>query len=87
MIVTHDGADTIIIRQLASLVSSEVLVLADDTGIFVLSCHFVFVDHSSGHYIMMMSPIRGRSITYINQSHRPLMGNLLAAHGLQAVIL
>ena len=65
MIVTHDGADTIIIRQLASLVSSEVLVLADDTGIFVLSCHFVFVDYSSG----------------------PLMGNLLAAHGLQAVIL
>lgn len=51
-----------------------------------LSCysHFVFHGDITGH-IMMISPIRGRTVIDINASvdnNRAIMGHLLAAHGL-----
>lgn len=42
MSITHEESDTMIIRQIAYVGASEVLVVADDTDVFVLLCHFVF---------------------------------------------
>ena len=84
MTITHEEADTLIIQQLASVGAANVLVVADDTDVFVLLCHFVFNGDITGH-VMMVSPIRGRTVTDINESvgkNRAIMGDLLAAHGL-----
>ncbi|KAJ4918215.1 hypothetical protein JOQ06_000075 [Pogonophryne albipinna] len=83
MSITHEEADTMIIRQIAYVGASEVLVVADDTDVFVLLCHFVFEGDITGH-VMMVSPVKGRSFIDINASvekNRDVMGNLLAAHG------
>ncbi|KAK5925549.1 hypothetical protein CgunFtcFv8_018064 [Champsocephalus gunnari] len=72
-----------IIRQIAYVGASEVLVVADDTDVFVLLCHFVFESDITGH-VMMVSPVKGRSFIDINVSaekNHDVMGNLLAAHG------
>ena len=42
MSITHEEADTMIIQQVASVGAANVLVVADDTDVFVLLCHFVF---------------------------------------------
>ena len=42
MTITHEEADTMIIQQVASVGAANVLVVADDTDVFVLLCHFVF---------------------------------------------
>lgn len=84
MTITHDEADTMIIQQVASVGAANVLVVADDTDVFVLLCHFVFHGAITGH-VMMASPIRGRTVIDINASvdkNRAIMGDLLAAHGL-----
>ena len=63
---------------MASVVAANVLVVADDTDVFV------FNGDITGH-VMMVSPIRGRSVIDINESvdkNRAIMGDLLAAHGL-----
>ena len=84
MTITHEEADTMIIQQVASVGAANVLVVADDTDVFVLLCHFVFNGDITGH-AMMVSPIRGRTVIDINESvdkNRAMMGDLLAAHGL-----
>ena len=84
MTITHEEADTMIIQQVASVGAANVLVVADDTDVFVLLCHFVFNGDISGH-VMMVSPIRGRTVIDIHESvdkNRAIMGDLLAAHGL-----
>lgn len=83
MRITHEEADTIIIQQVAASGASEVLVVADDTDIFVMLCHFVSQSDITGH-VMMVSPVKGRSFIDINASvdrNRSVMSNLLAAHG------
>ena len=60
------------------------LVVADDTDIFVLLCHFLFHGDIQGQ-VMMVSPIRGRTCIDINatvEKYRSFMHDLLAAHGL-----
>ncbi len=42
MTITHEEADTMIIQQVASIRGHHVLVVAGDTDVFVLLCHFVF---------------------------------------------
>ena len=82
--ITHEEADTMIIQQVASVGAANFLVVADDTDVFVLLCHFVFNGVITGH-VMMVSPIRGRTVIDINESvdkNRAIMGDLLAAHGL-----
>ena len=77
-------ADTMIIQQVAYVGATNVLVVADDTDIFVLLCHFVFRGYITGH-VMMISPIRGRTVIDINASvdkNPAIMGDLLAAHGI-----
>ena len=84
MAITDEEADTMIIQQVAFVGAAQVLVVADDTDVFVLLCHFVFHGDITGH-IMMISPIRGRTVIDINASvdnNRAIMGHLLAAHGL-----
>ena len=83
MTITHEEADTMIIQQVASVGAANVLVVADDTDVFVLQCHFVFNGDITGH--VMVSPIRGRTVIDINESidkNRAIMGDLLAAHDL-----
>ena len=41
MTITHEEADTMIIQQVAYVGAANVLVVADDTDVFVLLCHFV----------------------------------------------
>ena len=84
MTITHEEADTMIIQQVASVGAANVLVVADDTDVFVLLCRFVFNGDITGH-VMMVSPIRGRTVIDINESvdkNRAIMGDMLAAHGL-----
>ena len=84
MSITHEEADTMIIQQVASVGATNVPVVADDTDVFVLLCQFVFNGDITGH-VMMVSPIRGRTMIDINESvykNRAIMGDLLAAHGL-----
>ena len=84
MTITHEEADTLIIRQVVSVGAANVLVVADDTDVVVLLCHFVFNGDIIGH-VMMVSPIRGRTVIDINENvdkNREIMGDLLAAHGL-----
>lgn len=84
MTITHEEADTMLIQQVASVGAVNTVVVADDTDIFVLLCHFVFYGDITGH-IMMISPIRGRTMIDINASvdkNHTIMGDLLAAHGL-----
>ena len=83
MTITHEEADTMIIQQVASVGAADVLVVADDTYVFVPLCQFVFNGDITGH-VMMVSPIRGRTVIDINESddkNRAIMGDLLAAHG------
>lgn len=84
MAIMHEEADTMLIQQVASVGVANALVVADDTDVFVLLCHFVFNRDITGH-VMMTSPIRGRTVIDINASvdkNRTIMDDLLAAHGL-----
>ena len=67
MTITHEEADTMIIQQVASVGAANVLVVADDTDVFVLICHVVFNGDITGH-VMVVSPIRGRTVIDINES-------------------
>ena len=84
MRVTHDEADTIVIRQIIQSSFNNILVVADDTDVFVLLCHFVS-NQTIASEVRMLSTARDRAMIDINASvrkHQDIMGNLLAAHGL-----
>ena len=81
---THEEADTIIIHQIIKADENNVLIVADDTDIFVLLCHFVHNKAISGQ-VKMVSPKKDRKMININRTvmeHLDVMDNLLAAHGL-----
>jgi hypothetical protein len=64
--------------------AQEVLVVADDTDVFVLLCHFVHYGKITGN-VKMTSPVKDRTVININvtvEKHSSTMPNLLAAHGL-----
>ena len=84
MKVTHDEADTIIINQIVFMDLSNVLVVAEDTDIFVLLCHFIFSGQISAQ-VKMASPFKDRAVIDMNatvHSNMQIMSDLLAAHGL-----
>lgn len=84
MVVTQEEADTIIMNQIITSEYSRVLVVADDTDVFVLLCHFIFHGNIKSH-VIMMSPIKGRAVIDVNETvekHYDIMDNLLAAHGI-----
>ena len=81
---THEQEDTVIIHHMLKADAPEVLVVADDTDIFVLLCHFVHTSAMHGQ-IRMISPIKGRTMIDINKSverNASVMGNLFAVHGI-----
>ena len=83
MPVTQEEADTIIIHHILK-VAPEVLVVADDTDIFVLLCHVVHTFAIHGQ-MRMISPIKDRYMININKSierNASVMGNLLATLGI-----
>lgn len=84
MITTQEEGDTLILQPVASVESGTVLVVADDTDIFVLLMHFCYYRDISCT-VYMVSPIQGRSVISINASvekHKTIIPDLLAAHGL-----
>ena len=83
---TQEEADTMIVQQVADVKAKKVLVVADDTGIFVLLLHFCCQgDIPASTSVLMVSTIRGRAVIDINATvglHRDIIPDLLAAHGL-----
>lgn len=81
--VLHDEADCSIIHHIIESKIPRVKVLADDTDIFVLLCHFVYHGDIDCQ-VVMGSPKQGRKLIDINatvQEHSSIMPDLLAAHG------
>ena len=81
---TPEEADTIILHQLAVVKPKSAIVVADDTDIFVLLCHFLHVGVINIQ-VWMVAPIKGRSVIDINASvgtNDDIMGDLLFMHGL-----
>lgn len=84
MNITHVEADTMLIHHIIYANVANVLVVADDTDVFILFCLFVF-DGSIASSVKMVSPIKGRSMIDINESveqNKSVMKNLLAAHAI-----
>ena len=84
MRITHEEADTMIIHHIIHAGIPNVLVIADDTDVFILLCHFIFHGDIQSS-VKMLSPIKGRAMIDVNRTvdqNRPVMENLLAAHGL-----
>jgi hypothetical protein len=92
MALEHDEADTAIIQQLIYSGSQRALVLADDTDVFALLCHFVHVETVTGQ-VHMASPKAIQqlitsstnltlSINATALEYPQIMPNLLAAHAL-----
>ena len=66
-----------IIRQIIQVNAPEVLVVADDTYVFILLCHFVTNSDICGR-VFMIYPFKGRSMINVNRSvhdSRHIMGN------------
>lgn len=86
MKTTQEEADTIIVQQVVEAKAKKVLVVADDTDIFVLLLHFFCQgDIPASTIVLMVSPIQGRAVIDINATvdqHHELIPDLLAAHGL-----
>lgn len=81
---TQEEADTIILHQLAVEKPCSAIVVADDTDVFVLLCHFRHHEQISSQ-IWMVSPITGRSVIDITATvtqHSNIMEDLLSMHGL-----
>ena len=49
MRVTHEEAGTMIVNQVVLTGLSSVLIVADDTDVIVLLCHFLHPGYISGH--------------------------------------
>ena len=84
MRITHEEADTILIHQCASVKVEHKLIVAEDTDVFVLLCHFVHKGDILGS-VKMVGPARNRAIIDINmtaQHHFAILPDLLAAHAL-----
>ena len=86
MKTTREEADTMIVQQVVKIKPEKVLVVADDTDVFVLLLHFCCQgDIPASTSVLIASPIHGRAIIDINATvsqHRKIIPDLLAAHGL-----
>ena len=75
-----------IVQQLVKVKPEKMLVVADDTDVFVLLLHFCCQgDIPASTSILMAQPINGRAIININvtvSKHPKIIPKLLAAHGL-----
>ena len=81
MTITQEERDTLIVQQVSHVEDGTVLVVVDDTNIFVLLLYFCH-QGSISYKVLMVSPIQGRSILDINaaaEEHRSIDPDLLAA--------
>ena len=82
----QEEADPMIVQQVGDVKPKKTLVVADDTDVFVLLLHFCCKeDIPASTFVLMVSPIHGRSMIDINgtvKQHCDIISNLLAAHGL-----
>lgn len=84
MSTTQEEGDTLIVQQVALIADGTVLVIADDTDIFILLLHFCNLDKITCG-VLMVSPVQGRVVLDVSASierHSPIIPDLLAAHGL-----
>ena len=84
MAITQEEGDPLIVQQVSRVEDGIVLVVADDTDIFVLLLHFCHQGHISCN-VLMVSPIQGQSVLDINaaaREHSAIAPDLPAAHGL-----
>ena len=86
MKTTHEETDTMIVQQVAEVKPKKVLVVADDTDIFVILLHFCCQgDNPASTSVLVVSTIRGHAVIDINATvdlHRDIIPDLLATHGL-----
>ena len=84
---TQEEADTIILHQLAAVKPQSAIIVADDTDVFVLLCHFCHLGMITSQ-VWMVSPIKGRSVIDINVSvtnNDEIMSDLLPMMACQDV--
>jgi len=86
MWTTQEKADTIIIQQVSQVTAGTVLVVVDDTDVFLLLLYYCNRgDITCKVGLLMTSPIEGRSFLDIKASvktHKQVIPDLLAAHAL-----
>ena len=83
MKTTHEEANTILFQQTSRITNGNVLIVADDTDIFVLLLHFRYKGNLQCH-IFMSSPVAGRALIDIDETiekHKDI-SYLIAANGL-----
>ena len=81
---TQEEGDTIILHHLSVVEPRSAVIIADDTDIFVLLCHFLHLKNIKSQ-VYMVSLIRNRSVIDINKTvsqNYKVLDNLLAMHGL-----
>jgi len=87
MITMHEEADNIIVQQaitVAFLGVTKVIVISDDTDVFILLLHY-YLQQKITVQIIMESPIRNRTVIDIGSTvlqHKTIIPDLLAAHAL-----
>ena len=83
---TQEEADTIIVQQLIIAAPQKAIVVADDTDIFVLLLHFCHTGEIRSKTYMQRtdkgSSSKVMDIAATLANHKPIIPNLLAAHGL-----
>ena len=73
---THEEEDTIIIHQIIKADENNVPIVADDTDIFVLLCHFVHNKPISGLVKMVSTQERPKS-----DQHQPHSNGTFGCYG------
>ena len=84
MITTQEEADTIIVQQVARITDETVIVVADDTDIFLLLLYFCSRGDITCN-VLMASPVSGRAVLDISatvQKHKRIITELLQTHEL-----
>lgn len=84
---THEEADNIIVQQAMDVASKRiqsVIVLSDDTDVFLLLLHYYFIENIKVQ-VLMESPIQCRTVIDIGASvskHEHIISDVLSAHAL-----
>ena len=84
MATMQEEGDTLFVQQVSCVEDGTVLVVVDDTDIFVLLLYFCH-QSSISCKVLMVSTIQGQSVVDINadaEEHSSIVPDLLAVHGL-----
>lgn len=80
----HEEADNIIIQQASSIQAENILVRCDDTDVFVLLLHFMYIGQIKSK-IKMISPQKGRDVIDMSATldkHIDIVPYLLLTHAI-----